>query len=68
MIYDDEIDFQEEPEDNIYIKKIMETLPLLGAADSEMGRVITNWKIMGGGEIYSQMQQLPHDVTPWILS
>ena len=68
MIYDDEVDLQEESEDNIYIDKIMKTLPLLGAADSETGKVVTNWKIMGGGEIYSQIQHLPQDVTPWIFS
>ena len=68
MIYDDEFDLQEEPEDNICIKKIMATLSLLGAADSETGRVVTTWKIMGGDEIYSQVQHLPQDVTPWILS
>ena len=68
MIYDDEVDLQEEPEDNIYIQKIMATFSLLGTADSEMGRVVTTWKIMGGGEIYSQMQHLPQDVTPCIFS
>ena len=50
MIYDDEVDLQEEPEGNIYIQKIMATLSLLGAADSETGRVVTTWNIMGGGE------------------
>ena len=64
MIYHDEVGLQEEPEDNIYIKNIMATLSLLGAADSETDRVVTTWRVIGGDEIYSQMQHLPHDVTP----
>ena len=30
------------------------TLPLLGAADSGMGRVVTPWRVLGRGEIHTQ--------------
>ena len=64
----DEVDLKEQSEDTRHIKKIMQTLPVLGAADSETGRVVTPWRVMGGGEIHSQAHHLPQDVTPWILS
>ena len=48
MIDEDEVDLKEQSEDTRYIKKIMQTLPLLGAADSETGRVVTPWRVMGG--------------------
>ena len=38
MIDEDEVDLKEQPEDTRYIKKIIKTLSLLGAADSETGR------------------------------
>ena len=41
----------------------MQTLPLLGAADSETGRVVTPWR----GSIHTQVHHLPQDVTPWIF-
>ena len=68
MIDEDEVDLKEQPEDTRYIKKIIQTLPLLGAADSETGRVVTPWRVIGGAEIHSQTHHLPHYVTPWILS
>ena len=68
MIDEDEVDLTEQHEDTRYIKKIMQTLPLLGAADSETGRVVTPWRVMGGGEIHSQTHHLPQDDTPWIFS
>ena len=54
MIDEDEVDLTEQPEDTRYIKKSIHTLPLLGAADSEMGRVVTPWKVIG--EIHSQAE------------
>ena len=68
MIDEDEVDLKEQSEDTSYIRKIMQTLPLLGAADSETGRVVTTRRVLGGGEIHSQAHHLPQDVTPWIFS
>ena len=31
-----------------WLKRTVRTLPLLGAADSETGRVVTPWRVMGG--------------------
>ena len=59
MIDEDEVDLKEQPEDTRYIKKIIQTLPLLGDADSKMGRVITPCGVLGGGEINSQAHHLP---------
>ena len=41
-------------DDGKYCHIIIKTLPLLGAADSETGMVITPWRLLGGGEIHSQ--------------
>ena len=49
MIDEDEVDLKEDTRYiTRYIKKSMQSLPLLGAADSETGRVITHWRVMGG--------------------
>ena len=63
MIDEDEVDLKEQPEDTRYIKKIIKTLPLLGAVDSETGRVVTPWRVLGGGEIHSQAERLKF--IPW---
>ena len=39
-----------------YIKMIMQTSPLLGAADSATDRVVTPWRVLA--------HHLPEDVTP----
>ena len=39
-----------------YIKMIMQTLPLLGAADSETDRVVIPWRVLA--------HHLQQDVTP----
>ena len=45
------------------------TFPLLGAADSETGRVVTPWRVMRGVKsIPRHTMHLPQDVNPWILS
>ena len=41
------------------------TLPILGTADSETGRVVTPWRVLRGGEIHTQAPHLPRVVTPW---
>ena len=58
MIDEDEVDLKEQPEDTRYIKKIIKTLPLLGAANSETGRVVTPWRVLGRGEIHSEAEGL----------
>ena len=52
IIDENEVGLKEQPEDTRYIKKMMPTLPSLGAADSETGRVVTPWRVLGGGEIH----------------
>ena len=37
------------------------TLPLSGTAASGMGRVVTPWRVLGEGKIYTQVHRLPHD-------
>ena len=51
VIDEHEVDLKEQPEDTTcrYIKKIIKTLPLLGAADSETGRVVTPWRVLKEG-------------------
>ena len=68
MIDEDEVGLKEKPEDTknreCGQRTRFPTLPLLRTADSETDRVITPWRVLGGGAIHTYHRTVDGRETP----